>query len=544
VDAGRLLAAGRQALRSGDAAGARTAFEAARGAAPDGAVLEGLAQAAFLGRSFDGAIELWERAYAAYRAGGDGVAAVRMARTLGGMHGTIRGDLAVSAGWVARAQRLLTSTPDAGEAGWVALTQGMFEGDRARKEDLFGAALAAGQAAGDSDLACAAMAYLGASLVHGDRTEEGMVLLDEALAAAAGGDIDDLCVIEEVFCQLFSACERARDVARAEEWLRVGDALAARRNLPSVAAYCHTHFGGVMTAAGRWAEAEAALTEAVRLWALGRRTLRSAALARLAELRVRQGRLEDAAALLAELPVDADSAAAVAALHLARREPARAHEVLERALRLAGSGDTGCVPLLGLLVEVQLAAGDVAGAAESEARLESCVGERHSPYLDAMVALARGWLAQATDAGDPTPLFREAADGFVRAQLPWEAGRARLALAEGYAARDPDVALAEARAALDRFERLRAARHVDAAAALLRSLGARVVPARGDGGLLTTREQEVLGLLGHGLSNPEIATRLFISRKTVEHHVGNVLAKLGLRTRAEAAAYAVRRGLG
>jgi DNA-binding NarL/FixJ family response regulator len=91
------------------------------------------------------------------------------------------------------------------------------------------------------------------------------------------------------------------------------------------------------------------------------------------------------------------------------------------------------------------------------------------------------------------------------------------------------------------FEDLGAGRDADAAAALLRDLGvkaARTGPK--NVGLLTKREQEVLALLGEGLSNPEIAERLFLSRKTVEHHVARILSKLGLRGRAEAAALAAR----
>ena len=63
---------------------------------------------------------------------------------------------------------------------------------------------------------------------------------------------------------------------------------------------------------------------------------------------------------------------------------------------------------------------------------------------------------------------------------------------------------------------------------------------------LSEREREVADLVALGASNPEIAARLFLSRKTVEHHVSNALAKLGLHSRAELAAQVgrVTRGTG
>lgn len=548
MDAARddLIAEGQAALRAGDAATARRAFEEACSQPAQAAVLEGLARVAYIEQDYQQALAGWERAYAAHREEGDHASAVRVARALAYLYLSIVGDHAVGGGWLSRAKTLLGEASNervgSSEFGWVALDIGMFEGDRDRKEGHFREALEIARQHADPDLEFATLAYLGASLVHGDRGEEGMILLDEALAAVAGGEVEDFCVLEEIFCQLFSACEHAHDVTRADQWIRVGEAIAERRKLPAVSAFCRTHYGGILTAAGRWTEADAALTEAARLWGLGHKALRGGALIRLADLRVRQGRFEEAEELLDGLdPLsDPDVARPLAAIHLWRGDTGLARDLLEGALEQVEPLSTRAAPLLALLVDVHLSAGDVDAATTVADRLTTCAARHQGHYLHAVAALARGRVSLAAGDGDTHAHLREALSGFARAEMPMEVARSRLELASALVNDRPEVAMAEARAALEAFERLRAARHADAAAALLRSLGVRPAAAKSSGAVLTKRESEVLELVARGLSNPEISERLYISRKTVEHHVGNILSKLGLRTRAQATAYLTR----
>jgi ATP/maltotriose-dependent transcriptional regulator MalT len=334
------------------------------------------------------------------------------------------------------------------------------------------------------------------------------------------------------------------DVPRADQWVRVAAEHLRRSNV--VAALCRAHYGGILTAAGRWDEAEAELLESGRCFARGMSDRRAFSLIRLAELRLRQGDLEQATLLLDGLDTHPEAARTLAALHLAKGETSLARDLLERCT--AGADDpvptagetTSASPLLALLVEVHLAQEDLDAAERAAQRLDRIAGQQRLPYLRAVAALARGRIYLARGDTDARACLHSALQDFTRAQLPLELATTRLEMARSLAPHSPEVAIATAKAALSDFERLKAARHADAAGALLRSLGAPVRTGPKGFGALTRRESEVLQLIGEGLSNAEIGDRLYITRKTVEHHVGNLLAKLGLRNRAEAAAHVTR----
>jgi DNA-binding CsgD family transcriptional regulator len=544
-----LIDQGRAALRDGDAAAARRAFGSALAEGESGEALEGLAEALYLEREYAEAAAHHERAYAAYRREGRAMAAGRAARAVAWITGNVFGDWAVQSGWFARAHTILEEAGlDGPERGWVLIIRAYAEPDPEVREALLGEAVAVGRRFGDPDVEFEALSYLGGVLIMTGRVERGLVLFDEALAAICAGELREVATVDSIMCGLFWACELVNDVPRADQWMRAAADLLRRRNV--VAAFCRAHYGGILTAAGRWGEAETELLQAARHFDRGMPQRRAAAMIRLADLRVRQGRLEEAAQLLDGLDRHPDAVRTLAAFHLARGELALARDLLERATAapddqvptVGESTMTG--PLLALLVDVHLEEGDLAGAERAARRLDLIARAQRGPYLKAAAALAKGRVCMAGGPGDARACLHQALEEFARAQLPMELARTRLEMARALAGRAPEVAIAEARAALEDFERLEAARYADAAGALLRSLGAPVRTGPKGVGALTRREAEVLELVGAGLSNPEIAERLFITRKTVEHHVGNLLAKLGLRNRAEAAAYATRRNLG
>jgi DNA-binding NarL/FixJ family response regulator len=104
---------------------------------------------------------------------------------------------------------------------------------------------------------------------------------------------------------------------------------------------------------------------------------------------------------------------------------------------------------------------------------------------------------------------------------------------------DPYGAITWAKAALATFERIGAVRDQAEAVKLLRQLGVISGSAPRLRKPITERETEIVSLIALGLTNREIAERLVISPKTVEHHVSQILDKLNLRSRTEAAAFAV-----
>lgn len=534
-----LLREGEEAIAAADWARARACLEQVlvSDELPD--ALIALSKVLMIEREYDRAIELKTRAFELFRREGNVGAASDAAGWLAFLHAVHLGNLSAAMGWKQRAAAVLEGSEESAAHGWLAMLEAPFSASATERERLATAARAIARRFGDVDLEIEALSLLGEAQVASGRVEEGMSRLDEAMAAVIAGRVRDHFALGEIYCRLLSACEAVVDVRRATEWLSMLDRYVAWTDF--VRPTCRTHYGGILIALGRWPEAEAELLAAIDGFERGYRVDRAYAAVRLADLRVRQGRVEEAERLMegAEWhPVARRLATAVA---LARGDVALAGELGELCIEGAELTNATAVPALELLIATRLAVGNVAAARDAADHLAAIARESGLDRLEACAAYADGRVFAAQGDERALPALARAAELFGSLDLPLEAARAQLDLARALSASAPAAAAREGKLALAAFERLGARRDADSAAGLLRDLGVtggRPWP-RGASGL-TARESEVLALLAEGCSNAQIAERLVISVRTAEHHVAKILSKLDLGSRAEVAAYAVR----
>jgi ATP/maltotriose-dependent transcriptional regulator MalT len=272
------------------------------------------------------------------------------------------------------------------------------------------------------------------------------------------------------------------------------------------------------------------------------------ALVRLADLRRRQGRWEEAGRLYAESGSHLLAVLGRAVLALDRGESGRAAELAEEYLgRMPAEDRTERVPGLDILVRARVAEGHFEQARDTLAELTSIAKKVGTEPLRATVAYAEGCL-QAAEGNHKAACarFEESVSFFEQNHTPFEAARSRHELAQSLLALGrPEPASRSLRAAREAFEELGAARHAGAARMLMQE----IQPRRKSGGFqsgryrLTPRELEVLGLVAQGMSDKEAAVQLGLSEHTIHRHVTNILTKTGLPSRAAAVAQAARQGL-
>ena len=505
--------AARRAIDAGDWQTARDLYEtlARETNAPE--AWAGLAEAAWLQQDSRLMIDARLAAYRLHRERGNDIAAARMAIALGNDFLDFRGDAAVANGWFKYARRLLERMPPSAEHArlnvWEARLALIGRQDTAEGARLATESLRLARESNCPDVEVLATAMSGLALVMNAQPEQGLALLDEAAAAALGGDVSDPYAAGLTCCYLISACDRVRDYDRAAQWCARLREFSTRQRFAILMTTCRLQYGSVLISRGDWAEAEAELQAAIADLREVRPVVLPAAYARLGELRRRQGRTDEAVqlfeqaashplALLGGAWIDVEQGNLARALERARAYLRRFPE--DALLERASANE--------LLVRIAAASAKPADAHHALGELEKAAAKYELPLLRAAVLSAKATIAGADgDDAHAAELMEDAAALYDDAGFVHEAVTARRDLQK---TRD-GVSTPHAPSAPN-------------------------AP-------LTQREMEVLRLVANGLSEREVADKLFISPHTAHRHLSNIRLKLNVATQAAAVAHAARIGL-
>ena len=500
--------------------------------------LEWLAMSAYLIGRDDDYLMVLDRAYTAHMDAGASARAARCAAWLS-LRLLFRGETGHATGWLARTRRLLEGEKREGaEHGYVLLPiaqQQIVAGDWRAAYATAARAADIGERFGERDLRACARHLQGRIRIEQGQVADGLALLDEAMLAVVAGELSPL-VTGLVYCSAIEGCEQVYALDRAREWTA---ALARWCNeQPDMVAFsgvCMVHRAEILQLLGAWPDAiDEARRAGERCLRASNRRAAAAALYRQAELHRLRGDLAAAEAAYRSASEGGwDPQPGLALLRVAQGRVGAAVAATRRALE-ATTEPLARTRLLPAHIEILLDAGEIQQAREMCHELERIAQGVGTPVLGALSAQAQGAIDLAAgDAGAALGALRrawrvwEAIDApYLRARVGELTARACAALGDhdGH-----ELQLAAARAV---FEALGAAPDL-----------ARIdAPARDSSGPhgLTPRELQVLRLVAAGKTNKAIAAELFLSGKTVDRHVSNILTKLDLPSRVAATAFAYR----
>jgi DNA-binding CsgD family transcriptional regulator len=452
-----------------------------------------------------------------------------------------RGAMAPASGWLARAARILDEAHlDCVVRGYLLIFEAIHrivKGDPAGGHEAFTQAADFANRFGDRDLASLACHGRGRALIHLGRIAEGVVLLDEAMAAVIAGDVSPI-LAGDIYCSVLEACQETFDLRRAYEWTTsLAQWCAAQPDLVRYRGECLLYRAEVMQLRGNWTGAAQDARDACEL--LTARPMEGAAFYRVGEIHRLRGEFTKAeAAYTRANERGRKPQPGLSQLRLAQGHVEDAAASI-RSVLLDTRAQTARTRMLAAAVEILLAAGDCEHARAVAAELSEIAHATGAALLAAASAHATGavLLAEGDSAGASTAL-RQAWERWRELEMPYDEAQTCLLLATVCERRgDEDGRRLELDSARKVFKRLNA----EACLARLEKLSTR---GTSDAmGPLSEREGQVVRLLAAGKTNREIAEALFISEKTVARHVSNIFDKLGVSSRAGATAWAYQRNL-
>ena len=449
-----------------------SAAAAARPLEPEN--LERLAEAAWWVGEVDECIKSRERVYSLYLSRGDLHSSARIAIAVAEdyFHKLSR---SVGQGWLQRAERHLKGLPESIEHGWMARTRAMMALEEERNpEKAWGfaeQALEIARRQGDDDLQALSLQDRGRMLVNQGKVTEGMAAIDEAMAAAASGQIGPRTT-GRMFCNMMSTCEKMADYRRAREWNESARQWCEPHGESGYPGICRVHRAELLRLHGSWPEAEVEARRASRELEGFISDAAGEAYYELGEIRLLMGDVDAADALFRQAhELGRDPVPGLALLRLEQGKVESARALIARALSDPLMTPLDRAKLLPAQAEIAVASGDAQVARAAATELTSIADAYASPALAARAAFASG-LADLTE-GQPAMAaanLRRAWKLSRDSDLPYEAACARVSLGTAYRAcgNEEDAGL-ELQAASASFERLGAKAAARRSAELLKS---------------------------------------------------------------------------